>query len=310
MAATLQLARKLTSSAEPSAEERALVAIDTQGAVISPLRRYAGRAAVYGALSILSGIGVCSLLSGDPLVLALSLVGTAAWGHGLLVTRWLEQASQLIHVARLDEAEALLLRCLRPPWGSEAVRGHAHLRLSTVASHRGQHDEALRQARLATGLFAGEYPPQPQFLQLSRYQEVRALVSLHKQAEARHAFADLHGAPSGDYLRAHYYLTELYLALGDGQIPFLDGPLWERAQLALDTEHAPPLLGLCAWGFDKLGDDEAAQNFHALCQKRCGERLALTLPLLAHYLARRHHHSASSHDPIDSSSPIKNERGR
>jgi hypothetical protein len=137
MAATVQLARKLTSSAEPSAEERALVAIDTQGAVISPLRRYAGRAAVYGALSILSGIGICSLLSGDPLVLALSLVGTAAWGHGLLVTRWLEQASQLIHVARLDEAEALLLRCLRPPWGSEAVRGHAHLRLSTVASHRG-----------------------------------------------------------------------------------------------------------------------------------------------------------------------------
>ncbi|MBP6743543.1 MAG: hypothetical protein KA244_11855, partial [Deltaproteobacteria bacterium] len=252
----------------------------------------------------------CSLLSGDPLVLALSLVGTAAWGHGLLVTRWLEQASQLIHVARLDEAEALLLRCLRPPWGSEAVRGHAHLRLSTVASHRGLHDEALRQARLATGLFAGEYPPQPQFLQLSRYQEVRALVSLHKQAEARHAFADLHGAPSGDYLRAHYYLTELYLALGDGQIPFLDGPLWERAQLALDSEHAPPLLGLCAWGFDKLGDDESAQNFHTLCQKRCGERLALTLPLLAHYLARRHHHSASSHEPIDSSSPSKNERGR
>jgi hypothetical protein len=282
MAATLQLARKLTAPDDTT--ERALVAIDTQGAVISPLRRYAGRAAVYGALSILSGIGVCSILSGDPLVLALSLVGTAAWGHGLLVTRWLEQASQLIHVSRLDEAESLLQRCLRPPWGSEAVRGHAHLRLSTVASHRGDHDAALEQARLAAALFSGEYPPQPQFLSLARYQEVRALVSLGKQADARRHFAAISYPPAGDYLRAHFYVTELYLALGDGQIPFLDGPLWERAQLALDTDHAPPLLGLCAWGFDRLGEEDAAHHFRVLCQRRCGERVQSTLPLLGRYL--------------------------
>ncbi len=286
MAASLQLARTLSSSSDGSAEERALVAIDTQGAVISPLRRYAGRAAVYGALSILSGIGVCSLFSGDPLVLALSLVGTAAWGHGLLVTRWLEQASQLIHVSRLDEAELLLQRCLRPPWGSEAVRGHAHLRLSTVASHRGDHQAARDQARFASALFAGEYPPQPQFLQLARYQEVRALVSLGQQAEARHHFAEVQAVPAGDYLRAHFYVTELYLALGDGQVPFLDAPLWERAQLAIDTEHAPPLLGLCAWGFDRLGDDETASHFVTLCKRRCGERVAMTLPLLARFLDR------------------------
>lgn len=309
MAVTLQLARKLASG-DHSAEERSLVAIDTQGAVISPLRRYAGRAAVYGALSILSGIGVCSLLSGDPLVLALSLVGTAAWGHGLLVTRWLEQASQLIHVRRLDEAELLLLRCLRPPWGSEAVRGHAHLRLSTVASHRGNHAVALFQARQAAALFEGEYPPQPQFRELARYQEVRALVSLGNQAEARRQFLGQSSVPSGDYLRAHFYLTELYLALGDGQIPFLDGALWERAQLAIDTEHAPALLGLCAWGFEQLGDDETASQFQILCQRRCGERLALTLPLLARYLERRHHSSPISHDRADSSTPSKNERGR
>lgn len=284
MAASLQLARKLTSPDDST--ERALVAIDTQGAVISPLRRYAGRAAVYGALSILSGIGVCSILSGDPLVLALSLVGTAAWGHGLLVTRWLEQASQLIHVSRLDEAESLLQRCLRPPWGSEAVRGHAHLRLSTVASHRGDHEAALEQARLAAALFAGEYPPQPQFLSLARYQEVRALVSLGKQADARRHFLAISQVPAGDYLRAHFYVTELYLALGDGQIPFLDGPLWERAQLAIDTDHAPPLLGLCAWGFDRLGDDDTASHFRLLCQKRCGERVQSTLPLLGRYLDR------------------------
>jgi len=92
--------------------------------------------------------------------------------------------------------------------------------------------------------------------------------------------------PAGDYLRAHFYVTELYLALGDGQVPFLDAPLWERAQLAIDTEHAPPLLGLCAWGFDRLGDDETASHFVTLCQRRCGERVAMTLPLLARFLDR------------------------
>jgi hypothetical protein len=130
-----------------SSPSRTLVAIDRSGAVMSPLRRYVGRAAAYGALSILSTIGVCSLASGDPLVMALSLVGTAAWGHGILVTRWLEQASALTLRGELDRAEALLRRCLRPPWGSEGVRAHAHLRLSGIATRRGDHAQAVRESR-------------------------------------------------------------------------------------------------------------------------------------------------------------------
>lgn len=275
-----------TEAGNTGAKERALVAIDSQGGVISPLRRVAGRAAVYGALSILSGIGMCSLFSGDPLVLALSLVGTAAWGHGLLVTRWLEQASFCIHAERLDEAEQLLLRCLRPPWGSETVRGHAYLRLSTVAHHRGRHDEAATQARRAAELFANEYPPQPQFLALAQCQEIQALVSLGRLAEARRKFAELGSPPTGEYLRAHHHLVELYLALANGQIPFLDEALWERAHLALHTDHAPALLGLCAWGFERLGEDNHAAEFAELCKKRCGEPLPLTFPLLARYLER------------------------
>lgn len=287
MAWRMQLARRWSAQDEDaSAKERALVAIDSRGAVVSPLRRHAGRAAIYGALTILSGIGACSLLSGDPLVLALSLVGTAAWGHGLLVTHWLEQASAFIHSARLDEAEKILLRCLRPPWGSETVCGHAHLRLATVATNRGLHEEALSHARKAAQYFESEYPPQPQFLRLVKLQEVRALLSSGKLAEARRVFAALGPAPDGDYLRAHHFQTELYLALCEGQIPFLDDDLWERARLALHTDHAPALLGLCAWGFSRLGEEDTAAEFQVLCKKRCREPMDKTLPLLARYLSQ------------------------
>lgn len=272
------------SSERPTGSRRALVAIDRTGAVMSPLRRYAGRAAAYGALSILSTIGVCSLASGDPLVMALSLVGTAAWGHGILVTRWLEQASALMLTGELDRAEALLRRCLRPPWGSEGVRAHAHLRLSGIATRRGDHAQAVREARQAVSLFTTEYPPQPQFIQLSRYQEIRALISDSRLPDARYLFEELGEAPSGDYLRAQHYLTELYVALAEDRMPFLDAPLWDRTQVALATPQAVPLLGLCCWGFHKLGDEEMSRHLLALTLERDDEPLERTMPLLYRFL--------------------------
>ena len=276
------------AGADPGARgrgpRRALVAIDRSGAVISPLRRYAGRAAAYGALSILSTIGVCSLASGDPLVMALSLVGTAAWGHGILVTRWLEQASALMLTGELDRAEALLRRCLRPPWGSEGVRAHAHLRLAGIATRRGEHAQAVRESQRAVALFTTEYPPQPQFVQLSRYQEIRALVSDSRLPDARYLFEELGEPPSGDYLRAQHYLTELYVALAEDRMPFLEAPLWDRTQVALGSPQAVPLLGLCCWGFHKLGDEEMARHLLALVLERDDEPLERTLPLLWRFI--------------------------
>jgi hypothetical protein len=263
------------------------VAIDRSGAVMSPLRRYVGRAAAYGALSILSTIGVCSLASGDPLVMALSLVGTAAWGHGLLVTRWLEQASALMLRGELDRAEVLLRRCLRPPWGSEGVRAHAHLRLSGIATRRGDHAQAVRDARQAVSLFASEYPPQPQFVQLARYQEIRALVSDSRLPDARYLLEDLGEPPAGDYLRAQHFLTEMYVALAEDRMPFLDAPLWDRTQVALGTPQAVPLLALCCWGFYKLGDEDMSRHLLALTLERCDEPLERTMPLLWRFIEGR-----------------------
>ena len=260
------------------------MAIDRDGHVISPLRRYAGRMAAYGALSLLGTIGVYTLAAGDPLVMALSLIGTAAWGHGILVTHWLERASALMLRGELDTAEALLRRCLRPPWGSEAVRAHAHLRLSGIASRRGQHLEACEEAQQAMQLFSTEYPPQPQFVLLSRYHEIRALVSARRQPDARCLLEEIGPAPLGDYLRAQHYLTELYVALGDDRIPFLDGPLWERTELALRTPSAGAFLGLCAWGYHKLADREMAAHLLSLAEKRRDEPLAQTMPLLWRWL--------------------------
>lgn len=287
--------------------EGGLVALDPQGAVVSPLRRYAGRAAAYGALSILSTIGLASLAAGDPLVLALSLVGTAAWGHGILVTRWLEQASLLTQRGQLDAAEALLLRCLRPPWGSEGVRAHANLRLAGVLVRRGRYDDAATTAREAAALFQAEYPPQPQFVLLSRYQEIRALVSAGRQPDARVLFEELGEPPLGEYLRAQHYLTELYVALGDGRLPFLDGPLRERLRLAERPLSGTGAAGgeggqlvglvlLCGWGFFKLGELETARRLVLLAHEARGplghapsagdapEPIERTLPLLHRFL--------------------------
>lgn len=275
------------SPAEASpAASRALVAIDRDGHVISPLRRYAGRAAAYGALGLLGTIGVYTLAAGDPLVMALSLVGTAAWGHGILVTHWLERASALMLRGELDPAEALLRRCLRPPWGSEAVRAHAHLRLSGIAARRGQHAEAHEEAQQAVRLFSAEYPPQPQFVLLARYHEIRALVSARRQPDARCLLEELGPAPVGDYLRAQHYVTELYVALGDNRVPFLDTALWERTELALRTPSPSALLGLCAWGYAKLDDREMAAHLLALAEKRRDEPLDQTMPLLSRWMRR------------------------
>ena len=45
-------------------------------------------------------------------------------------------------------------------------------------------------AAVAVRLFGAEYPPQPQFVQLARYQEIRALVSAGRQPDARLLFED------------------------------------------------------------------------------------------------------------------------
>ena len=263
MAATMQLARRLSSGEgmRPRKSGRWWPLIRTARSRRFGVTR-AGRRLWRTVDPV--GIGVCSL-SGDPLVLALSLVGAAAWGHGLLVTRWLEQASQLIHLSRLDEAEQLLLRCLRPPWGSETVRGHAHLRLSTLASHRGSHSEALEQARLAAALFAGEYPPQPQFCSCRATRKCGRFcrwASWPMPATCSPSWVARQAAITCGPLLRH----RAVLALAEGQIPFWMSRCGERAQLALDTDHAPPLLGLCSWGFDRLGDEETAQHFRKLCQ--------------------------------------------
>jgi tetratricopeptide (TPR) repeat protein len=272
------------SDGQPAVAERSLVAIDRDGNVIPALRRHVAQAAAYGALGLLGTIGFYTLAAGDPLVMALSLVGTAAWGHGILVTHWLERASALMLRGELDTAEALLRRCLRPPWGSEAVRAQAYLRLSTLYSRRGEHRQAQEAAELAIRLFSAEYPPQPQFVQLSRYQEIRALVGAGKQADARLHFAEIETLPIGDYLRGQHYLTELYIALVDNRLPILDAALWERCELALRTPSAEPLIALCAWGFFCLGEASTARDLLGTARSRISEPLAQTMPQLQRWM--------------------------
>ncbi len=279
----LPVARSLTE-----ATPRSLVSLDAKGQVRSPMRRVAERAAAYGALGIMASMTLVSASLGDPLGMTIGLTATAMWAHGVMVARWLERASALMIHGQLDRAEALLRRCLQPPWGSHSVRAHAHLRLAGVMTRRGDHPQALLEAQRSVTLFEEEHPRQLQFLQVARYQEVRSLVSAGRLADARVKMDDLPTVPEGDYLRMQHYVTGLYVALADGRMPFSDGPLWERTQVALQLSAAAPLLGLCAWGYFKLGDDDMAWHLLQTAYDRLdNEPLVQMMPPLWKWMQRK-----------------------
>lgn len=283
MPTRMQVARSLTE-----ATPRMLVSLDARGQVRSPVRRLLERAAAYGALGVMGSMTLVSASLGDPLGMTIGLTATAMWAHGVLVARWLERASALMIHGRLDDAEALLQRCLRPPWGSHSVRAHAHLRLCGVATRRGDHERALREAQRAIALFEEEHPRQVQFLQVARYQEVRAMVSTGRLADARYKMEELGDPPDGDYLRMQHFTSELYVALADGRMPFSDVPLWERAQMALRINAAAPLLALTAWGYDKLAEPDMAWHLLRTAYDRLdSEPLSRMMPLLWDWMERR-----------------------
>jgi hypothetical protein len=193
----------------------------------------------------------------------------------------------MIH-GQLDRAEALLRRCLQPPWGSHSVRAHAHLRLSGVMTRRGEHAQALLEAQRAVALFEEEHPRQMQFLQVARYQEVRSLVSAGRLADARVKMDEQGALPEGDYLQMQHYVTELYVALADGRMPFSDVPLWERTHMALQLSAAAPLLALCSWGYFKLGEDDMAWHLLQTAYDRLdNEPLSQMMPLLWRWMEKK-----------------------
>lgn len=279
----LPVARSL-SEATP----RTLVSLDSRGQVRSPVRRVAERMAAYGALGVMASMTLVSASLGDPLGMTIGLTATAMWAHGVVVARWLERASALMIHGHLEQAEALLRRCLQPPWGSHSVRAHAHLRLSGVAARRGDHVQSLLEAQQALQLFEEEHPRQVQFLHVARYQEIRALVSAGRLADARVKMEQQGAPPWGDYLRMQHYVTELYVALVDGRMPFSDQPLWERTQMALQVSAAAPLLSLCAWGYFKLGEMDMAWHLLQTAYDRLDqEPLDQMMPALWRFMEQK-----------------------
>lgn len=279
------------------ATPRTLVSLDSRGQVRSPARRVAERAAAYGALGLMASMTLVSASLGDPLGMTIGLTATAMWAHGVMVARWLEKASALMIHGHLDQAEGLLRRCLQPPWGSHSVRAHAHLRLAGVACRRGDHNQALLEVQQSIGLFEEERPRQAQFLQVARYQEVRALVSVGRLADARVKLEEIGAVPMGDYLRMQHHVTELYVALADGRMPFADGPLWERAHMALQLSAAAPLLALCAWGYFKLGEMDMAWHLLQTAYDRLdNEPIDRMMPVLWRWMERKRREAQGEDD--------------
>jgi tetratricopeptide (TPR) repeat protein len=251
----MQLARSLEE-----AGPRTFVYVDGKGRVRSPARYRAVQAAGYAALGtvVLGGTALYTSLFGPPGALVGLLFGAAA-GRSLLLTREINHAALLSSHDRLDEAELILRRLLRRRLVARRLRALAHHNLGAVATRRGDHAEALEQLRRAVVLYQAAWRKSPH-LRSCQYGEVIALCNLGQADEARQRLRGLAEAPEGDYLLIKHWTTQLYVDFCRGAFDrgaYGEG-LWDRAQRALRITSSSALLGLCAWGFEQLGEHDMA----------------------------------------------------
>ena len=97
-----------------------------------------------------------------------------------------------------------------------------------------------------------------------------------------------------------HYLTELYIALVDNCLPLLDAALWERCELALRTPSAEPLIALCAWGFDSMGEHDMAWHVLGEAYDRLeGVPLLRTMPPLWRWMERARPKALAASSSLD-----------
>ena len=199
----------------------------------------------------------------------------------------LRRAVTLLVSERLDEAEALLQRIRRGWRLPAAIAAQVDQNLARVAALRGRHEEALAFEESALRRTPGSraHRARRRMLELAR---VVTLVNLDRAAEARERLAALPRALDGDYLRAQYAVTELYVAFAEGQHDFDPTFLREQAEIALSLPSARSLLGLIAWAEQRAGRPAEGARLLALAGERPGEaQLRRLMPRLAAWMDGR-----------------------
>lgn len=290
----MQLARSLEE-----AGPRTFVYIDGKGRVRSPARYRAMQVLSYSALGavIVGSTALYASLFGPAGALVGVVLGAAA-GRSLLLTRQINHAALLSSHDRLDEAELILRRLLRRPLVARRVRALAHHNLGAVATRRGDHAEALEQLRAAIVLYQAAWRESPH-LRSCQYGEIIALCNLGRADEAAQRLLSMRQEPEGDYLLIKHWTARLYLDFSRNQ-PEAYSPdeLWDRARCALRITSSSALLALCAWAFERHGEQDMAWHLLREAYERLdGVPLLRTMPPLWRWMEehREAAHAAEAH---------------
>lgn len=265
------------------AKGQEFVHVDRKGRVRSPARLRALLVAYYTGTIGLVGAGIAVYYAAlGPAGLVVG-VGLGAWvARALGGTFTLRLGQRLLMADRFDEAAAVFERLARARLVPRKLRALAEQNLAACRTIAGRHDEALALYRSSLKRWGGSRALMPL---LARGGEVLVLVNLGRLPEARAAFAALGPAPEGEYLLLQHWTMELYLALAEGGHALPEDELYRRARVALGITSAAGLLGLLAWAYQRLGDEEMSRHLLQECVDRhLGPRLSGTLPLLQRWL--------------------------
>lgn len=224
------------------------VLLDKRGTVVGR-RRFKRAVGVWGVLiwgALLSGGGL--YIAGFKLVGALVyLAGTSPSLYfnnyrGGARFRRIETLARLGHLEeaqrRLDDIKHLHRR---NPVRFETIAGH-------LASHRGEHAEALRWWRQARD----RMKPGLQ-LELLNVASVSALALSGDDTEARRLRANLQLPSGADQVLCGVILTDLVIALTSERLPSVE-QLHDWASIVLAYSHTAIEVAAIGWAFEKHGD--------------------------------------------------------
>ena len=284
-----------------AATPRSFVHIDRHGQVRSPARFRAIEAASYAALggtAILVTItyGMAFGVPGALLGVFLGLV----FGSAIRRARRLQTAARLIINDRVEEAQPLLEELARGRRSGKRFRALVEQNLAACHLRRGRFEEALAHQRSSIVLHGKRRSP---FARIAEYGELLTLVNLGRVKEARELFGRRHAeVPSGDYLRVHHWIAELYISFAEGKHAIDGDELYTRARAALAITSAAALLALLAWAHHQLDDlDQAWHLLREAQDRETGLPIAQTMPPLHAWMEEHRAAAAAADDPFTSS---------
>lgn len=264
------------------ATPRQVVLVDSDGAVRSPAwfrRRTIGHSMLFGAILGVGGVAAWWLLGPAgilfaPLAYGWVVLRTAGAGN---LRRTMAALVEDRFDDALDAADTVAHRKLSP----RLVRAEAHRLAGDALWAQGQHERALGRMREALALYgsgsAGRW--------IARCDEVSLLAVLGRLDEARAAAGALGPEPITEFARFSYLSATWQLAFESGTHEEPEEVLFEHAQFALEIPMAAGLLGLLAWAYVVIGDEDMAGHLlEQAFDRHPGPRLAVGMPALERWM--------------------------